>query len=133
MPLKRNTSEVSLPDIDYEEVFTYHGRAISGHSETKDGYRVCVFRDERMRGDEMSDFVGRKEKANAKAALKKRFDPESDLVDVSAESTARLASFGTIILRTSVTEGSAQGIYGLYKARLEIEQTLKKLTNCDQL
>jgi hypothetical protein len=129
VPLKRNTAEVDLGGIAYEELFAYHGRAISAHSETKAEYRICVFRDEKMRAKEMGDFLSRKEKSNAAAERKKGFDPGKDLIDVSASTKEKLPSFGTIILRTTMREGSAQSIYELYKVRWEIEQLFDTLRN----
>jgi transposase len=129
IPLKRNTAEIDLGKTEYEELFTYHDRAISAHSEQKDGYRICVFRDEKMRAKEMGDFLGRKEKGNASAGLKKGFDPSKDLVDVSAAGIERLPTFGTIIFRTTVPGGNAKDIYALYKTRWEIEQLFDTLRN----
>jgi hypothetical protein len=82
-----------------------------------------------MRAKEMGDFLSRKEKANASAERKKKFDPAQDLVDVSAAGMERLPSFGTIIMRTTLLEGSAQSIYELYKTRWEIEQLFDTLRN----
>lgn len=129
IPLKRNTTETDLASIRYEELFSYHERAISAHSETKDGYRICVFRDEKMRAKEMADFISRKEKKNATAERRKSFDPEKDLVDVSAAGLERIPLFGTIILRTTVVDGNAQSVYELYKIRWEIEQLFDTLRN----
>jgi hypothetical protein len=129
VPLKRNTSEVDLGAVGYDTVFTYHHRAISAHAEEKDGYRVCVFRDEKLRADEMADFVGRGEKANAAAEEKKGFDPGKDLRDIPAETGAKNSSFGTIILRTSLMETPPQEVYGMYKLRWEIEQLFDTMRN----
>jgi hypothetical protein len=67
IPLRRNTSEINtgkvgdrdcqeyLKTLKYEEVFTYHGRAIDAHSEIRDGYRIRVFRDVKMAAKEKSE------------------------------------------------------------------------------
>ena len=129
VPLRRNTTEIALESVEYEGVFDYHHRAIMAHSEEKDGYRICVFRDEKLRAEEMADFVGRKEKANAKAEQKKSFDPERDLLDVAAETKEKIHSFGTIILRTSIIGCDARKIYETYKLRWEIEQLFDTMRN----
>lgn len=129
VPLRRNTAEVVLEQIEYENVFDYHHRAISAHTEKKDGYRICVFRDEKLRAEEMADFVGRKEKANSAAEQKKKFVPERDLHDVSGETKAKLHTFGTIILRTSIMNGDERKIYETYKLRWEIEQLFDTMRN----
>ena len=129
VPLKRNTAELELGHVEYEDVFNYHHRPILAHSERKNGYRVCVFRDEKLRSDEMADFIGRKEKANAAAEKKKKFDPTKDPRDIAAETKARMSSFGTIILRTSLTEVDARKIYETYKIRWEIEQFFDTMRN----
>ena len=129
VPLKRNTSEINLDTISYEGVFTYHHRAISSHVENRNGYRICVFRDEKLRADEMVDFVGRGEKANTAAQKRRGFDPEKDLRDVSVDTAAKLASFGTIILRTSIMDAPPQDVYGTYKLRWQIEQLFDTMRN----
>jgi hypothetical protein len=132
VPLKRNTSEICLSAFSYEGAFTYHHRAISSHAESREGYRICVFRDEKLRADEMADFIGRGEKANAAALKKRGFDPQKDLRDVPGDTAAKLASFGTIILRTSLMETPPQDMYGTYKLRWEIEQLFDTMRNaCD--
>ena len=82
-----------------------------------------------MRAKEMADFISRKEKSNAAAERRKSFDPEKDLVDVSAAGLERISSFGVIVLRTSVMEGNAQAVYELYKIRWESEQLFDTLRN----
>lgn len=129
VPLKRNTAEIDLRGIDYESIFNYHHRAISAHSEIKDGHRICVFRDEKLRADEMADFVGRGEKANAVAEKKNSFEPSKDIRDVAAQTKAKTASFGTIVLRTSLTENDTRTIYETYKVRWEIEQLFDTMRN----
>jgi transposase len=132
VPLKRNTAEVDLGKIGYEDVFSYHQRAISAHSEMRDGYRVCVYRDEKMRAKEMSDFVARGEKANTAAEGKKNFDPDRDLRDIPALTAAGMDKFGTIILRTSLLDASPKHIYETYKIRWQIEQLFDTMRNsCD--
>ncbi|MDR1495919.1 MAG: transposase [Clostridiales Family XIII bacterium] len=129
VPLKRNTSEIDLAQTDYETVFNYHHRAISAHSESKEGYRICVFRDEKLRADEMADFVGRGEKANAEAEKRKSIGSGKNLRDVAAETRMKTASFGTIILRTSLVEADTRKIYETYKVRWEIEQLFDTMRN----
>lgn len=129
VPLKRNSSEVKLPCIEYDTMFNYHHRPILAHSEVKDGYRVCVFRDEKLRSDEMADAIGRVEKLNATAEAKRTFNPDTDLRDAAVETKAKIASFGTIILRTSLMEEDMKKIYETYKIRWEIEQLFDTLRN----
>jgi transposase len=129
VPLKRNTTEIDLGSVTFEGVFDYHHRAILAHSDEKDGYRVCVFRDEKLRAEEMADFVGRKEKANATAESKRGFDPARDLLDVAGDTNARMHTFGTIILRTSIMDCDARKIYETYKLRWEIEQLFDTMRN----
>lgn len=130
VPLKRNTSEVSLPDVAFEDVFTYHHRTIWAHSEDREGYRICVFRDEKLKSDEMTDFVERAERANAATEAKKKFDPGKDaLRDVSSETAQKASAFGVIVIRTSVTGVPPQKIYETYKLRWEIEQLFDTMRN----
>jgi hypothetical protein len=129
IPLKRNTSETDIDAVEYEKIFNYHHRPIMAHSELKDGYRICVFRDEKLRSDELADFVGRGEKANAVASQKKNFDPQKDLRDVTAAAKSKISSFGTIILRTSLMDADVQNIYETYKIRWEIEQLFDTMRN----
>jgi transposase len=129
VPLRRNTAEADVCKIEYENIFNYHHRPIFAHSETKDGYRICVFRDEKLRSDEMADAIGRVEKANATAAEKKSFDPGKDLRDVTFETKKRMASFGTVVMRTSLMEEDTKKIYETYKIRWEIEQLFDTMRN----
>ena len=134
IPLKRNTSEVELGTVEYEDVFTFHNRAIFAHSEIRDGYRLCVFRDESQRTHEINDFVARKEKQNETAALKKSFDPDKDLLDVSGATQEKMPEFGVVVMRTTLMEASTQQIYENYKLRWQIEQMFDILRNtceCD--
>ena len=130
VPLKRNTAEVRLDGIRFTDVFAYHHRTIWAHSEEKAGYRICVFRDEKLRGNEMTDFVERAEKANATIKAKKSFVPGRDaLRDVSEETALRASEFGTIVIRTSLTDVSPQNIYEAYKLRWEIERLFDTMRN----
>jgi transposase len=130
VPLKRNTTEVRLGDIAFTDVFSYHHRTIWAHSEKKDGYRICVFRDEKLRGDEMTDFVERAEKANTTTKSKKSFVPGRDaLRNVSEETALKASGFGTIVVRTSLTDAAPQKIYEAYKFRWEIEQLFDTMRN----
>jgi transposase len=130
VPLKRNTSEVSLSDIAFEDVFSYHHRTIWAHSEDRDGYRICVFRDERLKNNEMTDFVERAEKANAATKAKRSFDPNRDaLRDVSSETIKKAQEFGIIVIRASHMDVPPQKIYEVYKLRWEIEQMFDTMRN----
>ena len=134
IPLKRNSAEVVLHDVKYEDAFFYHGRAIWAHSIQKTGYRICVFRDESEHAKEAGDFVLRGEKHNAAAALKKNFDPNRDLRDVPKEMNAHVAEFGVIIMRTNLMDVTNQYIYEAYKLRWQIEQlfdTMRNTCECD--
>jgi len=133
VPLRRNTDEVDLSTIEYEDVFTYHGRAIFGHKEERAGYNIYVFRDEKMRSKEIADFVGRGEKANATAEKKKSFDPDKDLRDVPGLTKECMDKFGVIIFRTTILDQTAQHIYEAYKIRWDIELLFKTLRDtCEQ-
>jgi len=133
VPLRRNSSEIVLSQIDYEDVFTYHKRAIFAHMKECDGYRIYVFRDEKMRSKEIADFVGRKEKSNAAAEKKKTFDPDKDLSDIYKTTKESMDQFGVIIFRTTVMDQPAQYIYETYKIRWEIELLFKTLRDtCEQ-
>jgi len=133
VPLRRNSDEVDLSKIEYKDVFTYHGRAIFAHMEERDGYRIYVFRDEKMRSKEIADFVGRGEKANAAAEKKRNYDPEKDLRDIPQQTQEVINKFGVIIFRTTVLNQTAQYIYETYKMRWEIELLFKTLRDsCDQ-
>lgn len=134
VPLKRNTTEVDLSEVVFNEVFTYHGRAISACSITKDKHRIVVFRDEKLRSCEMADFVGRAEKANAAKIAKKRYDPAKDtLHDIATETAEKTSQFGVIIIRTSITATSSQSIYETYKLRWQIEELFDTMRNvCEQ-
>ena len=133
VPLKRNSQEVCLASVEYEEYFSYHGRAISAHMVDKGGYRIYVFRDAYMYAKEFSGSVCRLEKANATAMAKKRFDPDNDLQDVSAKTKEIEENFGIIILRTNILDKPASYIYQSYKIRWNIEILFKTLRNtCDQ-
>ncbi|MDR1308971.1 MAG: transposase [Deltaproteobacteria bacterium] len=144
IPLRRNTSEIKagesndpygdeyLKTVRYEDVFTYHGRAIDAHSETKDGYRVLVFRDAKMAAKEKSDFVMRKEKANATARTKKDFTIDK-LVDIPRETAKVDWKFGIIPVRTSLLDFTPQRIYETYKIRWQIEELFNIMKNtCEQ-
>jgi len=130
VPLKRDTAEVNLDSVVFEDVFSYHHRTISVCAEAREDYRVLVFRDEKMRSDEMTDFVERAEKANATAMAKKKFDPAKDaLRDVSSETMAKTAEFGVIVIRTSLMKQTPQEIYEAYKLRWQIEQLFDTMRN----
>jgi transposase len=134
IPLKRNTSEIDLSVVKYEDAFTFHGRAIFAHSEIKDGYRICIFKDESHRVHEINDFVARKEKSNETAAMKKSFDPSKDLLDVSSVTHEKMPEFGVVVMRTTLTGAPTQQIYETYKLRWQIElmfDTLRNTCECD--
>jgi transposase len=141
IPLHRNTSEIKagepyddeyLKTVKYEDVFTYHGRAVDAHSEIRDGYRICVFRDAKMAAKEKSDFVIRKEKANATARTKKNFTPDK-LIDIPKETAKVDWKFGIIPVRTSLTDFTSQQIYETYKIRWQIEELFNVMKNiCEQ-
>jgi hypothetical protein len=129
VPLRRNTAEVSLASVAFDEVFTYRGRAISAHMQDRGGHRICVFRDERMRAKEMSDLVSRVEKANLTARARRRFDPDRDLRDAPGEVADGDSAFGVIVIRTSLRPASAQEVYLAYKMRWEIEELFDTMRN----
>jgi len=117
VPLKRNTTEVDLAAVEYEEYFTYHNRGVSAHTDNKGKYRICTFRDAFLYAKEFSDSVRRTEKANATAMTRKDFDPVRDLHDVSAKTKKIEENFGVIILRTNIFDKPASYIYQAYKIR----------------
>jgi transposase len=132
-PLKRNTQEVDLTAMNFEEYFSYHNRGISAHSDDKGGYRICTFRDAFMYAKEFSDSICRAEKANATAMSKRNFDPEKDIRDVRAKTKETEENFGIIVLRTNIFDKPASYIYQTYKIRWEIELLFKTLRNtCGQ-
>jgi len=115
-------------------VFAYHARAISAHSASKDGYRICVFRDEKLRSMEMADYVGRAEKVNAAKAAKKKYDPAKDaLRDIAAETAEKIPEFGIIVIRTSIMDAPSQSIYEAYKLRWQIEELFDCMRNACEL
>lgn|GEM_PF-4302810 len=113
----------------YEGVLSYNGMAVSHFGHEKEGYKVSVFRDERLRSQGMADFVGRFERADDAASAKKGFDLGNDLAGVSEKTAQKMASFGYIILKTSVMEMGAQDVYGAYKLRCAIEQLIDTMQN----
>jgi len=132
-PLKRNTKEIDLDTIEFEEYFSYHNRGISAHTEDKGGYRVYTFRDTHMYAREFSGSISRIEKANAAVMKRKKCDPETELQDVSAKTKEKEKKFGIIVLRTNIMDKSAAYIYQIYKIRWNIEQLFKTLRNtCEQ-
>ena len=133
VPLKRNTIEVDLATMEFEEYFSYHNRGISAHMEDKDSYKVFTFRDAYLYAKEFSNSICRTEKANATAMKKRNFDPAQDIHDVSAETKKVEDSFGTIVLRTNILNMPASYIYQTYKIRWEIECLFKTLRDtCEQ-
>jgi len=133
VPLKRNTKEINLETMEFEEYFSYHNRGISAHTDDKGGYRVYTFRDPHMYAREFSSSICRAEKANAAAMKKRDFDPETDFRDVSAKTKETEKKFGIIVLRTNIIDKSAPYIYQIYKIRWDIEQLFKTLRNtCEQ-
>jgi hypothetical protein len=130
VPLKRNTSEVELENVVFTDVFTYHHRTIWAYSEEKNGYRICVFRDEKLRSNEITDFVERVEKTNATLKAKRTFEPSKDVLrDISLETIGKDAEFGVIVIRTSLMEAEPKKIYESYKYRYEIEQLFDTMRN----
>jgi len=133
IPLKRNTQEVDLNGIEFGDYFTYHNRGISAHMDDKGKYRVYTFRDVYMYANEFTASISRVEKANDSAMKRKNFDPEKDLLDISAKIKEVEDKFGTIMLRTNILDKPPAHIYGLYKIRWDIEQLFKTLRNtCEQ-
>jgi transposase len=133
VPLKRNTNEVDLAAVEYEEYFTYHNRGVSAHVDDKGEYRICTFRDAFMYAKEFSDSVRRTEKTNATAMTRKNFDPVRDLHDVSAKTKKVEENFGVIVLRTNIFDKPASYVYQAYKIRWDIELLFKTLRNtCEQ-
>lgn len=128
VPLRRNSSEIKLDQITFTDVFSHHHRTILAKSEERKDYRLCIFRDEKLRSDEMTDFVERAEKANATIKAKRTFE-ENELHNVSTETMDRVTEFGTIILRTSLLDTPLQKIYEAYKLRWEIEQMFDSMRN----
>lgn len=130
VPLKRNTVEVDIPSVAFDGVFSYHHRTIRSHETRKDGYRICVFRDEKLRGNELTDFVERAEKANAATVARKSYNPDKDVLrDVATETAVKDAEFGVIVIRTSDMDATVQEIYEAYKMRWEIEQLFDTMRN----
>ena len=133
VPLKRNTNEVDLAEVVYEEYFSYHNRGVSAHVEDKFGYRIYIFRDAFMYAKEFSGSILRTEKANTTAMARKNFNPDKDLHDVSAKTKEIEENFGVIILRTNILDKPASYIYQAYKIRWDIELLFKTLRNtCEQ-
>jgi transposase len=133
VPLKRNTKEVDLNTMEFEEYFSYHNRGISAHMDDMDGYRIYTFRDAYMYAKEFSDKISRTEKANATAMRKRNFDPEKDFHDISEKTKECEKKFGTIVLRTNICDKPAPYIFQTYKIRWNIEQLFNTLRNtCEQ-
>jgi hypothetical protein len=133
VPLKRNTTEVDLATVEFDEYFSYHNRGISAHIIDKGGYRVCIFRDAFMYAKEFSDSICRVEKANATAMTRKKFDPDKDLCNISAKTKEKEENFGVIVLRTNILDKPTSYIYQTYKIRWDIELLFKTLRNtCEQ-
>jgi transposase len=133
IPLKRNTTEVDLAGVVYDEYFSYHGRGIAANVQDKGGYRIYTFKDAYLHARELSDSINRMEKANATAMAKRNFDPAHDIRDVTGEIKQKEENFGVIVMRTNIRDKSASYIYQVYKIRWEIELLFKTLRNtCEQ-
>jgi len=133
IPLKRNTNEVDLAGIVYDEYFSYHGRGIAANMQDKGNYRIYTFRDSYLQAREFSSSINRIEKENATAMTKRNFDPDHDLRDVTEEIKQQEENFGAIVIRTNIQNMSASYIYQIYKIRWEIELLFKTLRNtCEQ-
>ena len=133
VPLKRNTNEIDLSGLEFDEYFSYHNRGISAHIDDKGTYRICTFRDVFMYAKEFSDSICHAEKANAKAMAKRKFDPGKDLCDITARTKKTEEKFGIIVLRTNILDKPASYIYQTYKIRWDIELLFKTLRNtCEQ-
>ena len=117
IPLKRNTKEIDLEKMEFEEYFSYHKRGIAAHTDDKGGYRVYTFRDAYMQAKEFSDSISRTEKANATAMRRRNFDPEKDIHDVSAKTKEIEKKFGIIVLRTNILEKTVQYVFQTYNIR----------------
>ena len=133
VPLKRNTNEVDLTCVTFDEYFSYHERGIAANVQDKGGYRIYTFRDSLLQAREFSDNISRIEKANVIAMTKRNFDPDRDIHDVTEEVKQKEAKFGIIVMRTNILDKTASHIYQLYKIRWEIELVFKTLRNtCEQ-
>ena len=133
VPLKRNTKEVDLANVDFDDYFSYHGRGIAANVQDKGGYRIYTFRDSFLQAREFSDSIRRVEKANATAKARRNFDPAQDIRDVTEETKQQEENFGVIVMRTNILDKSASYIYQIYKIRWEIELLFKTLRNtCEQ-
>ncbi|MDR1051057.1 MAG: transposase, partial [Deltaproteobacteria bacterium] len=131
VPLKRNTNEIVSTDLNvrsnYKHAFTYTERSVIAYEQDKDGYRIIVFRDERMRYKEMSDFIANLEKKNlAIREMKKKH--KSAEFNIGEEAIKSDPYFGTIIIRTNLDD-SPQEVYETYKMRVAIEQCFDTLKN----
>ena len=133
IPLKRNTKEIDLSSVNYDEYFSYHGRGISADVQDKGDYRIYTFRDSLLQAQEFSSSISRVEKANATAMTKKNFDPDHDIRDVTEEVKRQEENYGVIVMRTNILDKPASFIYQTYKIRWEIELLFKTLRNtCEQ-
>jgi hypothetical protein len=132
VPLKHNTQEVNLVTIEFEEHFFYHGSEISAHTEDKNGYRICVFRDVFVYAKEFNDRILRIKKINAADKTERNFHTNEDLHDISVEPKEHEDNFG-IIIRTNIMHTPASYIYQIYNTYREIEFMFNTLRNtCEQ-
>lgn len=132
VPLRRNTAEIDRTELsrreNYAEAFNYNRRPITAYIVRKNGYNVIVFCDEKLRADEMSDFIARRERKNDAIESSKR-NAGIPLSNIGAEAIGMDELFGTMFIRTNHVELTAKRIYESYKLRAGIEQAFDVLKN----
>ena len=143
IPLKRGNGFVKgrVPALGaYEDVFTFHGRAVQCTKFSQDGFDVYLYFDSQLFADELADSSMRLEKKNNTNAVK--LEAENKRISrgkgrLSAAELAALApvkgasiyentpEIGTVTIRTSRTDLNGRQVYGIYKQRQAVEQFFK--------
>lgn len=144
MPLKRGNSfvkgKVPSSPAGYDDLFSYHGRAVQAKKFALTGCNVFLFFDSLLFADEMSDLAGRTEKSNAAIVLRRRTEEErrgrrkgrlsdaelAELVPLTVKDVlADKAEMGTITIQTNRTDLNSEQVYAVWKQRQNIEQYFK--------
>lgn len=121
MSLKRNTKGLDYTPFTSRDNsgalghFWYGGRPIWYDSQTVMGHSTFVYLDERLRVEEQSDYLGKAD------------DPGNDHYSLDSYRDHAL-HFGTIALMDT-TGLDAERVYGRYKSRGEIEQSIDVFKN----
>lgn len=144
MPLKRGNSyvkgKVPSSPAEYDDLFSYHGRAVQAKKFTQTGFNVYLFFDSLLFEDEISDLAGRTEKSNAVIDLKRKKEEKrrsqkkgrlsdaelSELVPLTVKDVlSDKAEMGTITIQTNRTDLNSEQVYIIWKQRQNIEQYFK--------